>query len=49
MKCFHCEEPARGVCSFYGRALCKEHMKKMPELYKMENPFNITLLAVRRQ
>ena len=29
MKCFHCEEPARGVCSFCGRALCKEHMKKM--------------------
>ena len=23
----------RGVCSFCGRALCKEHMKKMPELY----------------
>jgi len=33
MKCFHCEEPARGVCSFCGRALCKEHMKKMPAIF----------------
>ncbi len=32
MKCFHCEEPARGVCSFCGRALCKTHMKKMPAI-----------------
>ena len=32
MKCFHCEETARGVCSFCGRALCKEHMKEMPAI-----------------
>ncbi len=32
MKCFHCEEWARGVCSFCGRALCKDHMKKMPAI-----------------
>ena len=32
MKCFHCEEEARGVCTFCGRALCKEHMKKMPAI-----------------
>ncbi len=32
MKCFHCDEDARGVCQFCGRALCKEHMKKMPAI-----------------
>ena len=32
MKCFHCDEPARGVCNFCGRALCKEHMKTMPAI-----------------
>jgi hypothetical protein len=32
MKCFHCDEPARGVCSFCGRALYKEQMKKMPDI-----------------
>jgi hypothetical protein len=32
MKCFHCDEAARGVCSFCGRALCKEYMKKMPAI-----------------
>lgn len=32
MNCFHCEEPARGVCNFCGRALCKEHMKNMPAI-----------------
>jgi len=33
MKCFHCEEPARGVCSFCGRAPCKEHMKNLATLH----------------
>jgi hypothetical protein len=32
MLCFHCEQPARGVCIFCGRALCKEHLKKMPSV-----------------
>ena len=32
MKCFHCEEEARGVCIFCGRALCKAHMKTMPAI-----------------
>ena len=32
MKCFHCEQEARGVCIFCGRALCKEHMKTMPAI-----------------
>ena len=26
MMCFHCDEMARGVCQFCGRALCKGHM-----------------------
>jgi hypothetical protein len=30
MLCFHCDQPARGVCQFCGRALCREHMRKMP-------------------
>jgi len=30
MECFHCGQPAQGVCRFCGRALCKEHMKMMP-------------------
>lgn len=30
MQCFHCDQPARGVCRFCGRALCKEHMRKLP-------------------
>jgi hypothetical protein len=28
MICFHCEQPARGICRFCGRALCKDHMKQ---------------------
>lgn len=32
MKCFHCDQDARGVCNFCGRALCKEHMKSMPAI-----------------
>ncbi len=32
MKCIHCEQEARGVCIFCGRALCKEHMKNMPAI-----------------
>ncbi len=31
MLCIECDNPARGVCTFCGRALCKEHMeKKLP-------------------
>ncbi len=35
MLCFHCDKPANGVCTFCGRALCKEHMKKMPFITTM--------------
>ena len=30
MLCHFCEEQARGVCRFCGRALCKKHATKMP-------------------
>jgi hypothetical protein len=31
MLCFHCDQPARGICRFCGRALCKAHMQnRMP-------------------
>jgi hypothetical protein len=39
MNCWHCERPAHAVCRFCGRALCKEHVRKMPyilEVYRGE-------------
>ncbi len=31
MQCFHCDNTARGVCRFCGRALCRDHMtNKLP-------------------
>ncbi|MBN1287121.1 MAG: hypothetical protein JXB47_17100 [Anaerolineae bacterium] len=30
MKCWVCEEPAQAICKFCGRALCKDHVSKMP-------------------
>ena len=30
MLCIQCDQPARGVCKFCGRGLCKEHMKNSP-------------------
>lgn len=30
MNCWHCERTAQGVCKFCGRALCQEHVKKLP-------------------
>jgi hypothetical protein len=32
MVCFQCDEQARGVCIFCGRAMCKTHMKKSPAI-----------------
>ena len=33
MLCIHCENPARGVCSFCGRALCRDHQtQKLPSI-----------------
>ena len=30
MQCWQCEEPARGVCRFCDRAVCREHASEMP-------------------
>ena len=30
MQCWQCEKPARGVCRFCGRAVCREHASEMP-------------------
>jgi len=30
VRCWECGEPAAAICKFCGRAVCKEHMKKMP-------------------
>jgi hypothetical protein len=30
MECFQCERPAKGVCRFCGRAVCENHVSKMP-------------------
>jgi hypothetical protein len=30
MKCWTCEEEARGTCQFCGRAVCREHVSTMP-------------------
>lgn len=32
MLCYQCDEQARGVCIFCGRAVCKKHAKKMPAI-----------------
>lgn len=30
MLCFQCDETARGVCRFCGRAICPKHQASMP-------------------
>ena len=32
MECWQCGAPASGVCQFCGRAVCREHAKKMPHI-----------------
>ncbi len=39
MNCWHCDRPAHAVCIFCGRAVCKDHVKKLPNIlgvYKSE-------------
>lgn len=30
MECWQCGKPARGMCVFCGRSVCKEHVQEMP-------------------
>ena len=30
MECWHCNRPAHGTCRFCGRAICRDHVQKMP-------------------
>ena len=32
MQCWKCGKPASGVCTFCGRATCKEHASQMPAI-----------------
>ncbi len=32
MNCFNCEKEAVGVCVFCGRAICKKHVQKLPNI-----------------
>jgi hypothetical protein len=32
MLCYQCDEEARGMCIFCGRAVCKKHAQKMPAI-----------------
>jgi hypothetical protein len=35
MKCWFCEQDARAVCHFCGRAVCKDHASKMSSFVAM--------------
>jgi len=35
MQCWECEQPARAMCSFCGRFVCKDHASTMPTFVAM--------------
>jgi len=35
MLCWECDQPARAVCTFCGRAVCKDHAAKMSTFIAM--------------
>lgn len=35
MQCWECENAARAICAFCGRAVCKEHASKRPNILAM--------------
>ncbi|MDQ7826309.1 MAG: hypothetical protein RDV48_26135 [Candidatus Eremiobacteraeota bacterium] len=46
MNCWHCERPAHGVCVFYGRAVCRDHIKTMPFLLSIYRHNDTKLRAI---
>ena len=48
MNCWHCDRPAHGICSFCGRAVCREHVQNMPHieaLYRSEKGSQMALVV----
>jgi hypothetical protein len=48
MNCIHCDRPAHSICSFCGRAVCREHIKILPHieaLYKGEKDIQKALVV----
>lgn len=35
MKCWRCDQPARAICHFCGRAVCKDHASRMSSFVAM--------------
>jgi hypothetical protein len=35
MQCWECDQPARAMCSFCGRFVCKDHASTMPTFLAM--------------
>lgn len=46
MDCWHCERPAKGVCHFCGRGLCKEHTQTMPDVREIYKNNQNKLMAI---
>jgi len=46
MKCWRCENQARGVCRFCGRAVCQEHASEWPFIFTIYVGENRTPKAV---
>jgi hypothetical protein len=50
MNCWHCERPAHAICSFCGRAVCKEPHREMPHivaLYKDARNIHKAIVTAR--
>ena len=49
MNCIHCDRPAHAICSFCGRAVCREHIQTLPHieaLYRNERGIQNALVVV---
>jgi len=48
MECWHCNRPAHGTCRFCGRAICRDHVQKMPfilEVFKDKQGSNKAVIV----